>query len=213
MQILPHNLNSLHHAYFFTLTNRKEGSEYLKKDIENILNLKLSGHVDFVFREYEKMAILNAHELKAIVLNKPIERRIVIISVSLIMLEAQNALLKLFEEPPEKNHFFILSETDAYLLPTLRSRMFLKNFSLKEDKKEALEFLNKSLKEKMEYVAKLAEEESGSVRHFISDLERILHKDLKKNKKVLEKIIEAKYFLTLSSAHKKGILESITLSI
>ena len=49
-------------------------------------------------------------------------RKIFIIETNIITEEAQNALLKVFEEPTAGTHFFILMPQDI-LLPTLRSRM------------------------------------------------------------------------------------------
>ena len=37
--------------------------------------------------------------------------------------EAQNALLKLFEEPTQNTHFFVITPSAEILLPTLRSRL------------------------------------------------------------------------------------------
>src|SRR5690606_12088493 len=42
---------------------------------------------------------------------------------------ASNALLKVLEEPPEKTHFFLLTNRLSSLLPTIRSRSQILRFS------------------------------------------------------------------------------------
>lgn len=68
-----------------------------------------------------------------------------IISAGQITHEAQNALLKIVEEPPQETHFFIFTPSADALLPTLRSRLRLvrcvpRPLSEKR-KKEIIEFL------------------------------------------------------------------------
>ena len=49
-------------------------------------------------------------------------RKFFLIETNIVGEEAQNALLKIFEEPTEDTHFFVIMPQDI-LLPTLRSRM------------------------------------------------------------------------------------------
>ncbi len=51
-------------------------------------------------------------------------RKIFIISALSITHEAQNAFLKIAEEPTGSTHFFIILPNEELLLPTLRSRLF-----------------------------------------------------------------------------------------
>ncbi len=61
-------------------------------------------------------------------------RKIFVIGVESFSSEAQNALLKMFEEPTENTHFFIIVPSAEILLPTLRSRMLLVPLSGYSDK-------------------------------------------------------------------------------
>jgi hypothetical protein len=54
--------------------------------------------------------------------------KLIVVSAGRIFHEAQNALLKLFEEPPEKTMLVLVIGSEGQLLPTLRSRLaFLPN--------------------------------------------------------------------------------------
>ncbi|MCA9367374.1 hypothetical protein KC887_03895 [Candidatus Kaiserbacteria bacterium] len=53
--------------------------------------------------------------------------RLLIVRTSFITHEAQNALLKLFEEPPLTTRFVLIVPTDLQWLPTLRSRLVLQS--------------------------------------------------------------------------------------
>ena len=58
--------------------------------------------------------------------------------------EAQNALLKILEEPPANMHFFLISENPALLLDTIISRCQNTSFPLLKEK-DILEYCNKYL--------------------------------------------------------------------
>ena len=221
--MFPKNKDSLHHAYFFTVQNREEAQAELLKHIEHVLDIPVRGNVDCVVRTYDKLSIDDARDIKEMLMSKPIDIRVCVFSVGSILMEAQNALLKLFEDPPSSTHFFIISETDAYLLPTLRSRLEIQTLISSEKQnttKEVQTFISSKLPERMKIVDtivdRVKDSENGNeiVRQFLSLLEKEVHTQKIKNRHVvLDRIIEAKEFLLLPSAHKKGILESIALSL
>lgn len=214
MYLFPHAKTGLHHAYFLLVSERELGVEMLKDDVYTHLSISLIGNPDFIFRSYDRMAIDHAHELRETLGNRPINTRICIVSVGVVLQEAQNALLKIFEDPPQNTHFFMVSETDSYLLPTLRSRFFVHHVSQSgTSKKEVEKFLTLSLGERMSYVADIAEGGTESTRRFLDLLEKNLSCDIHQYKHVLSKIIEGKRFLLLPSASRKGILEAIVCAL
>jgi|CXWL01.1.fsa_nt_gi DNA polymerase III delta prime subunit len=86
--------------------------------------------------------------------------KVLIISVTRIFHEAQNALLKLFEEPPQDVTLILIIPSEGLLLPTLRSRLLpLANTNLNAQAPSSLtaEFLvaDKATREKI--IAKLLE--------------------------------------------------------
>jgi hypothetical protein len=75
----------------------------------------------------------------------PIERRSVLIGPDTPLTpEAQNALLKLLEEPPERTTFILVAEILSNLLPTVRSRLQIIRFPyLSED--TVVDFVQKTI--------------------------------------------------------------------
>jgi len=78
-----------------------------------------------VVLQYDRLGVDNAKEIRCLAYNTPSEASIqqLIIRTSFATIEAQNALLKLFEEPPVTTKFILLVPTTAQLLPTLLSRV------------------------------------------------------------------------------------------
>jgi hypothetical protein len=123
MSTLPEN-QLTHHAYLI------EGDppldlEALSSAIEWQFEMERRGNPDFHHTLYEKFAISDARTLVARACVRPFtsDTQLFVIGVGSITREAQNALLKLCEEPLTGTHlFFMLHNPDA-LLGTLRSRM------------------------------------------------------------------------------------------
>ncbi len=80
-----------------------------------------------------RLAIDDVRSLTTLSLQRPFEGdiRVFVIATKDIAIEAQNALLKLFEEPPSHARFFLVVPVTIFLLSTLRSR--LASFDRTED--------------------------------------------------------------------------------
>ena len=73
--------------------------------------------------------------------------------------EAQNALLKLFEEPPAGGVFYLMVPDESMLIPTLRSRLIrAKMHALDTESGEAIAFLQCSYADRLATIAKLQKE-------------------------------------------------------
>ena len=72
-----------------------------------------------------RITIDDARSLTLLSEQRPFEakKRVFVLVTTDIALEAQNALLKLFEEPPRHAEFYVVVPKTAFLLPTLRSRL------------------------------------------------------------------------------------------
>jgi hypothetical protein len=115
---------NLHHAYLI------EGDEAgtvpeLILEIERALGFVSMGNPDFFTAHYETLGIDEGRELKRKQSEKALagEYKIFVVSALSFTREAQNSLLKVFEEPTEGTHFFIVIKDVHAILPTLRSRM------------------------------------------------------------------------------------------
>ncbi|MDO8518429.1 MAG: hypothetical protein Q7S26_04030 [bacterium] len=98
-----------HHAYFYEGSMSAFGG--YKKDLK-----------PFWAREFERFGVDDARELRSLASLKHDRGSLFLIGAASITSEAQQALLKLFEEPQEGTVFVLLVPHGA-LLPTLRSRM------------------------------------------------------------------------------------------
>lgn len=62
------------------------------------------------------------------------DEKILVIQANSFRIEAQNALLKIIEEPPRNIKFIIVTQSKNLLLPTIRSRMLIENNLTKKPK-------------------------------------------------------------------------------
>ncbi|MCI0619700.1 hypothetical protein L0Y40_01540 [Candidatus Wolfebacteria bacterium] len=113
-----------HHAYLVT---RKWGEVHkiLAAHIEREFGVALRGNPDYWLEVFDTLSIDDARVLAERALRKPVggEIKIFVIAFNFITSEAQNALLKMFEEPTPGTHFFVVTSLGDTLLPTLRSRL------------------------------------------------------------------------------------------
>ncbi len=113
-----------HHAYFI------EGEkESVKKEIENFLlkdsDFEVQGNPDYLFLEYKNMSVEDARNLREMHMSAAIAdggKRVFVIYFENAESDAQNTLLKTFEEPNETSRFFVIAPSVNILLPTLKSR-------------------------------------------------------------------------------------------
>jgi hypothetical protein len=137
-------------------------------------------------------------------------------------------LLKIFEEPNEYAHFFLIIPSEELLLPTLRSRLFMvrnTRSDLGQDgiqksdfRKDIADFLASTPAERMAIVDKLAADISDGKKsksvaiEFCGNLSRYLRKDgIDKNLKGLVAISQAESFLRDRAPSVKQLLEYVVL--
>jgi hypothetical protein len=86
-------------------------------------------HPDLTVRtfEHEKFGVDDAHLIHEILIKKPAqsEWNVVVVYTHTLTEQAQNALLKILEEPPVHTRFILITDSIHPLLPTLRSRLNL----------------------------------------------------------------------------------------
>ena len=128
--------NNLHHAYL--LIGEVGHGEAFLKHFSNVSGVALSGNPDFFTHKTELLGIDDAREITRLASQKAFgEKKIFFLSPLRVSLEAQNALLKTFEDPYPHTHFFLVMR-EALLEPTLLSRMMvldLRNYGVGSNKK------------------------------------------------------------------------------
>lgn len=171
-----------HHAYYL------EGPTELLPAVEAQTRAALGfakNSPDVHVQAYEKFGIEESRALIAKAALKATEgKALYIVATASIQSEAQQALLKLLEEP-SPGTVFILLVPHGSLLPTVRSRCLPFPFDgeASTSNKEAKAFLKASPKERSEQIAEMLEEEEGTrerVREFLNALERELYAGFKK---------------------------------
>jgi hypothetical protein len=125
------------------------------------------------------------------------EDRVFLLAYSAYTEDAQNALLKLFEEPPRTARFYLVTEQADVLLPTLRSRLISLG---REDvfvKHDHQDFLRLTYGERLVMIAHHAKEKD--------DAER------RRDPTFIRSLLELRPYFGTSGASKKMILEHIAL--
>ena len=116
----------LHHAYC-VIGEAEQTLSAIKDFFEREFDFEARDNPDFLLEQYEVMGIDEARALKEAAARKAVfgGKKVFIISARGITGEAQNALLKLLEEPSAEMHLFLIVSSPAILLSTVRSRLSL----------------------------------------------------------------------------------------
>jgi hypothetical protein len=230
--------NNLHHAYLIEGARDEITEEILKffKD----LGIKTVGNSDFIQINLDSFKIEDARNLKSYGMQKGFSssKKIFIISVNNFLLEAQNSLLKMFEEPIENTHFFLIVPDANALLKTFVSRFYLIKPEVESgDELEVAEkFIKMPLKNRIDFIKELLiapEEEdedlpaqaggknnidstrSKSLK-FLNALETVLHKKMPKtvfDTSFFEHFFKVREFLRMPGSSTKSLMESVALII
>jgi hypothetical protein len=212
----------MHHAYFYEgpMSSKNALTESAKK------MFGFGGHAeaaspDIHIYEWEKLNIEDARELAAEASFKSVSgRALYILSAGSISFDAQQALLKLFEEPQEGSAFVLLVPP-GILMPTLRSRFVEYPEKFEEDAAlhaPAAKFLKSSYKERSAQITALLKEEGGEkerVREFLHALETQLHKKIKEKemREGMADIQLVRNYLEDRSASMKMLLEHLAATL
>lgn len=203
----------MHHAYIYEgeCTLLPLLKERVKKD---------HPQAEVYTREYEKFGVEEARDLNSIASLKIAAQTIWVLAASAITSEAQNALLKLFEEPQPGLVFVVLAPQGS-LIATLRSRLLSYPGKVGEEKANtyAKKFLAMPAKLRSAEVTKILKDDEGvreRVREFLDGLESALYqKSLKKSeiRAGLEDIAKVRSYSGDRSPSFKMLLEHLALSL
>lgn len=206
------HVGSLHHAYAL-VGEKKSLSEKLLAFVRDHLKFATQANPDFWMSEQNIFTIDDARALTELHIRKPLagDRKIFVLVADGFTVEAQNALLKLFEEPITGNHFFVILSEDKTILPTLRSRMM---FILAEDQDShsdvvGSKFLDLSLAERLELVAEIVEKkDKEEAKLLVRSIIDAIHAE-DKFSPVLDDLLKAEDYLSDRSPSIKMLLEHI----
>lgn len=117
-------MNPQHHAFVIE-AEADEGVAVAEAWVEKELGMKIAANPDVILLRYGLLSVADARRVIELAAGAPFagETKAVIIVANRAYHEAQNALLKVFEEPPTGTYLFLILPTLGGLLPTLRSRV------------------------------------------------------------------------------------------
>ena len=100
---------NVYHAYFL-IGERDIVFNDLKSGIEKRLKIKTSGNPDFWSGDFHNFNIEEARSVVEMAGQKSFSetKKLFVIKTDFVGVEAQNALLKVFEEPTANTHFFLI---------------------------------------------------------------------------------------------------------
>lgn len=148
-----------HHAFVIE-AEAEEGIRAAEAWAENELGMKAMSNPDIVVLRYGLLSVDDARRVAEVAAGAPFagEHKVLIIAASRAYHEAQNALLKLFEEPPQGTYLFLVMPSLGGLLPTLRSRVQVLKHDARRTMHEtnpAEEFLKSSREKRTALIKKL----------------------------------------------------------
>ncbi len=220
----------LHHAYGI-LGEKEKIKEELLAFIEGDLKFPTTGNPDFWQGDFNIMKIVDSRVLKEAHSNKPLkyDRNIFVIFTNFITKDAQNSLLKIFEEPRSDTVFFLVIPGVNDLIPTLKSRlMIIKNTKDKKSSltEEAEKFLEANVSTRLKMTSKIIKDVKDEVItksdaiNFIKNLEKVIKVNWKlkktdqgrgKNFLAIEDIEKAISYAGDESPSLKVILDHLAL--
>ncbi|MEK7180400.1 MAG: hypothetical protein AAB706_02905 [Patescibacteria group bacterium] len=210
---------TLHHAYLIQ-GETEHIFPTLVEFFESHVGIKSKGNPDFWHATF---GVLGVEEGRIIKERQSLTSfggglKVFIVSADSVTFEAQNALLKVFEEPTPKTHFFLILPSTEALLPTFLSRVFLYRYESNKESDFAKEFLKATPTARITLLAKMIEEKNrGEALSFLNGLEKTLRESKKELTKddvfVFEEIIKCRGYLSDRSPSFKTILEYIALIV
>lgn len=223
----------LHHAYCI-LGNCTDVVNELEKFLLKELKFSTVNNPDFLYAEFDVMDVDDGRAIKVSHQNRPTagDKKIFVVSANFITEKAQNAMLKLFEEPRGDTHFFLVIPSLSNIIPTFRSRLFI--IDTNETGNSLINpkvFLRMPIGERMEAVKKIcgsiSDEEKSKIEiiKFINELEYKLNADLrrldadsrgkkiKKDHEIFCEIEKARVYAGEQSPSLKMLLEHISLTL
>lgn len=173
------------------------------------------GNPDIVYTAYERMSIADARTLIHESMLRPIRetRRTFIVATYSILEEAQNALLKLFEEPNQHTVFYFVIPDADILLPTLRSRLNVLAVEEREQKHDSFdEFLALSYPERFALLLKKIESnDSVWIKDIVTGFE--VYAERSHDVHLLRDALMVSTYISRAGSSKKMLLEHIALSL
>ena len=179
---------------------------------------------DVIVLRYGLFSVEDARRVLTLASQAPLvgDNKVIVIAATRAYHEAQNALLKLFEEPPAGTYLFLILPSLGSVLTTLKSRTHVLTMAGKGEpvNNDAEQFIQSSLEKRTALIKKLAtgrdEDERRENRDralaLVNDIERaLLRRGFEGQAATLSDIATLRGYLYDRSAPVKMILEHLSL--
>lgn len=166
----------------------------------------------------DRFSIDDARKLSLDALQKPVEaeHRVFVLVVTKLPEESQNALLKLFEEPPSQTRFHIVLPQEGILIPTLRSRVSVEESAVEDvaENTAFATFLHASYAERISHIAEITKKKDlPAIEHVVRGAENYVATDTLQNKALLVTVLYVREYIATPGASAKMLLEELALSV
>ncbi|MEJ0002168.1 MAG: hypothetical protein WDN09_03285 [bacterium] len=223
------NKDALHHAYLIEASGARAMPEILEF-LESI-GVAVVGNPDVTSIAVDSFKIEDARSLNASATLKGFGgKKVFIVTANSFLSEAQNAMLKVFEEPIADTHFFVITASIQGLLPTFVSRFFVIREERGEgDEAAALAFLKAPYAKRVDFLKELlaegdededdraAESARSKALRFLNALEALLHKKypLREGSEAgfFDQMFAVREFLRQPGSSAKMLMESVALAV
>jgi len=208
---LPEDIQNLHHAYCLISQETRTARDLITQ-LQSKYEMAFRGNPDFIFIETDTVTIDIGRELKAFQSKKAFgPRKLIVISARSMTVDAQNSLLKTFEEPAAHTHFFLILPRLS-MLPTLRSRFsVIREIKNTTSTRNIRQFMGENRSGRLRIIKQILDRENKKeVEVFLEDLEKYLHNTHTSAKKMSD-VLKMKKYAFARSASLKQILEHLAL--
>jgi hypothetical protein len=204
-----------HHAY---------GIQMDVVDLEHVRQY-IPKNISYIYSEsYETFTISDARTIKSLQSEVTDQGAIFILHCSAINHEAQNALLKVLEEPGSSTYFFIIHPQVKQLLPTLQSRLEIVNLRNQEPdhsiNQQVVDFVSLPLHARFDFIKKETDTKKKTAlftrpytRRFLALLAMYVKKHIPRHNQpeILTTIVDAQQYLTKKGSSIKMILDMVAV--
>lgn len=182
---------------------------------ENLITPSL----DVVHVIADRLAIAAVRELVGEAMVRPVHElvRTFVIVARELPIESQNALLKLFEEPPEASTFILIIPQSDMLLPTLRSRVHVMQNTAPaqvDDQSAFTTFLEGSYANRLDAIADWAKRKDVvAMEAVLRGAEHFASSRAATHPLLLRSVVQIRQYFSQSGAAKKMLLEALALQL
>jgi hypothetical protein len=189
-----------------------------------ILGRELEGSPDYQAFVLETFGIDESRLVKERAVQTPVgDMQVLVVVAHTYTIPAQNALLKVLEEPPQGTVLLLVATSEHDLLKTVRSRVPVTHVGGVgiERTYDALGFVSMSVADRLAYVERFHKPEKDRVQAsvFLRELAEVLHDSLQNStereqaQRQLKAVVEVEQYVLLPSSSPKLLLEHLATTL